>query len=47
MQSVYFLVKNQIPHTTVLPDLIELLVANGDTLLGKHVREKPVNTQYT
>ena len=35
--KVHFLVKNQIPHTTVFPDLIELLVANGDTLLEKHL----------
>ena len=37
MQPVYFLAKNRIPHTTVFPDLIELLVANGDTVLEKHL----------
>ena len=42
-----FLVKNQIPRTTVFPDLTELLVANGDTLLEKHLRENPANAQYT
>ena len=31
--SVYFLVKNRILLTTVIPDLIDLLVANGDTML--------------
>ena len=48
MWLVYFLVKNRIPHTTtVFPDLIELLVANGDTLLEKHLQENPPNDQYT
>ena len=47
MWSVYFLVKNRIPHTTVFPDLIELLVANGNTLLEKHLQENPANAQYT
>ena len=47
MWSVYFLVKNRIPHTTVFPNLIELLVANGDTLLEKHLRENPANAQNT
>ena len=47
MQSVYFLVKNRIPHTTISLDLIEFLVANGDTLLEKHLRENPANAQYT
>ena len=47
MWSVYFLVKNRIPHITVFLDLIELLVANGDTLLEKHLRENPANAPYT
>ena len=47
MWSVYFLVKKRIPHTTVFPDLIELLVANGDTLLEKHLRDNPANAQFS
>ena len=47
MRSVYSPVKNKIPHTTVSPDLIELLVANGGILLEKHLRENPANPQYT
>ena len=47
MRLVYFLVKNRVPDTTVFTDLIELLVANGDTLLEKHLRKNPVNAKYT
>ena len=42
-----FSLKTRIPHTTVFPDLIELLVVNGDTLLEKHLQENPANAQYT
>ena len=47
MWSVYSLVKTRIRHTTVFPDLIELLVVNGDTLLEKHLQVNPANAQYT
>ena len=47
LRSVYFLVKNRIPHMTVYPNLIELHVANGDKLLQQHIKESPSNAQYT
>ena len=47
LRAVYFLVKHRIPHTTVYLDLIELLVANGDKILGQHLNECPGNAQYT
>ena len=46
--SLFSCKKNtRITHATVFPDLIELLVANGGTLLEKHLRENPANAQYT
>ena len=47
LRAVYFLVKHRIPLTTVYPDLIEILVANGDKILGQHLNECPGNAQYT
>lgn len=46
-RSVYFLVKNRIPHTNTLSQLVELQVANGDLVLKKHVDEGALNAQYT
>lgn len=43
--SVYFLIKHRIPHTTVYPCLIELLVANGDKILEQHLNQCPRNVQ--
>lgn len=39
LRAVYFLVKHRIAHTTVFPDLLELLVVNGDEVLGRHFDE--------
>ena len=47
LRSVYFLVKNRIPHTTTFEDLLALQVDNGDQLLKKHIEEGPGNAQYT
>ena len=47
LRAVYFLVKHRIPHTTVFPNLLELLVENGDGVLGRHLNECPGNAQYT
>lgn len=47
LQSVYFLVKHRIPHTTTFEDLVELQVANGDEILKQHVKDGPGNAQYT
>ena len=38
-RSIYFLVKNHIPHTILFSKLVELQVANGDAILEKHVSE--------
>ena len=38
-----FLPKNRIPHATVYPNLVTLLVANGDHLLEQHVKLNPSN----
>jgi len=46
-RSVYFMVKNRIPHCSVYPQLIELQIANGDKLLEHHIKENPANAQYT
>ena len=47
LRSVYFLVKNRIPHSTIHSNVIELQIANGDILLGQHIKKNPSNTQYT
>ena len=47
LRSTYFLAKNRIPHTTVYRRLLDLQVANGDTVLDQHMTENPLNTQYT
>ena len=47
LRSVYFLVKNRIPHTTTYSQLVELQVTNGDQLLEQHVNQNPLNAQYT
>lgn len=44
LRAVYFLVKHRIPHTMVYPNLLELLVANGDEVLGEHIGELPIST---
>ncbi len=38
MRSVYFMVKNRIPHTTVYSNLIELQYENGDKILQQHIK---------
>ena len=43
LRSVYFLVKNRIPHTTTYTQLVELQVANGDQLLEQHINQHPLN----
>ena len=47
LRSVYFLVKNWIPHSTTYRELVELQVANGDQLLEQHINSHPLNAQYT
>lgn len=49
LRSIYFLVKNRIPHTTTFSQLIELQVANGNEVLvlQKHLIEGAQNAQYT
>ncbi len=47
LRSVYFLVKNRIPHSTTYRQLVELQVANGDQLLEQHINQHPLNAQYT
>ena len=47
LRSAYFLAKNRILHTTVYPHLVDLQVANGDSLLQQHIKQSPANTQYT
>lgn len=47
LRSVYFLVKNRIPHTTTYTQLVELQVANGDQVLEQHINQHSLNTQYT
>lgn len=47
MRSVYFMVKNKLPHTTLYSSLIELQVLNGDTILEEHIKHNPANAQYT
>ena len=47
LRAVYFLAKHCSPHTTIYPDLIELIVANGEEVLGQHLNECPRNSQYT
>ena len=47
IRSVYFLVKNQIPHTPVYPHRIDLQVVNGDQLLEEHITKRPANFGYT
>ena len=47
LRSVYFLAKNRIPHTTVFPNLLDLQVENGDSLLEWHMKQSPKNAQYT
>ena len=46
MRSIYFLVKNDIPHSTTYKKLTEFQVLNGDELLEKHLSEGPSNAQY-
>lgn len=46
-RSVYFMIKNRIPHCSVYPHLIELQIANGDKLLEQHIKQSPANAQYT
>ncbi len=46
-RSVYFRVKNRIPHCSVYSQLIELQVANGDKFLEHHIKDNPANAQYT
>ena len=38
LRAVYFLVKHRIPHTTIYPNLIELLLANEDKILGQRLK---------
>ena len=47
LRSIYFLVKNKIPHTTIYPNLIALQVANGNRLLEEHITQGVSNAQYT
>ena len=47
LRSVYFLVKNRIPHSTTYRELVELQVANGNQLLEQHINSHPLNAQYT
>ena len=47
LRSVYFLVKNRIPHSTMYSNVIELQIANGDILLEQHIKKNPSNAQYT
>ena len=47
LRSIYFLAKHRIAHTTVYPHLVDLQVANGDTLLEQHIKCSPLNAQYT
>ena len=39
LRSVYFLVKNRIPHSTMYSNVIELQIANGDILLEQHIKK--------
>ncbi len=43
LRSVYFLAKNDIPHTTSYSDLVDLQIANGDQILEQHVTRGPSN----
>ena len=47
LSSIYFLIKNRIPHTTTYTQLVELQVANGDEALRRHIEEGASNAQYT
>ncbi len=47
LRAVYFLVKHRVPHTTLYQPLIELLVANGDSVLEQHITQQPSNALYT
>ena len=47
LRSTYFLVKDQIPHTTTFLQLIQLQVANGDKVLEQHINESLLNAKYT
>ena len=41
LQSIYFLTRSRIPHTTTFEEIIELQIANGDALLKQHVEQGP------
>ena len=47
LRSVYFLVKNRNPQSTIYRQLVELQVTNGDQLLEQHINQHPLNAQYT
>ncbi len=45
-RSVYFLVKNRIPHSNTYSELVQLQIMNGDKLLEQHLAEGPLNARY-
>ena len=47
LRSIYFLVKNRIPHSTTYSELVQLEVMNGDKLLQQHITEGTLNARYT
>ena len=46
IQSLYFLVKHYIPHTTTFESLITLQIENGDIILKSHREKCPHNATY-
>ena len=47
LRSIYFLVKNRIPHSTTFSELVQLQVMNDDKPLEQHITEGPLNARYT
>ncbi len=47
LRSIYFLAKNCLPLTTTFDQLVQLQMANGDTILEHHIETGPRNAQYT
>ncbi len=46
IRSVYFLVRNRIPHTTTFESLIALQIDNGNSQLESHLNLCPANATY-
>ena len=46
IRSVYFLVRNRIPHTTTFQDLVTLQIDNGNQQLRVHQNTSPANATY-